>query len=69
MKNYNRRGLMVGVVQLLLALFCLITIIVTGFDVKLLVLGGIIALLGITSVLNSFSKEATRKEWLDNEDE
>lgn len=69
MKNYNRRGLMVGIVQLLLALFCLITIIVTGFDVKLLVLGGIIALLGITSVLNSFSKEATRKEWLDNEDE
>ena len=26
MKNYNRRGLMVGIVQLLLALFCLITI-------------------------------------------
>ena len=69
MKNYNRRGLMTGIVQIFLSVFCLITMIVTNFDVKLAVLGIIIALLGITSVLNSFSKEATRKEWLDNEDE
>ena len=62
MKNYNRRGLMSGIVQLLLSVFCLITMTVTGFDVKLAVLGIIIALLGMTSVISSFSKEATRKE-------
>ena len=45
MKNYNRRGLMRGIVQLLLSVFCLITMTVTGFDVKLAVLGIIIALL------------------------
>ncbi|MFQ6805658.1 MAG: DUF2178 domain-containing protein [Lachnospiraceae bacterium] len=69
MKNYNRRGLIIGIVQLLLSVFCFITMIVTGFDVKLAVLGIIIALLGITSVINSFSKEETRKELIDNEDE
>lgn len=69
MKNYNRRGLIIGIVQLLLSVFCFITIIVTGFDVKLAVLGIIIVLLGITSVINSFSKETTRKELIDNEDE
>ena len=69
MKNYNRRGLMSGIVQLLLSVFCLITMTVTGFDVKLAVLGIIIALLGMTSVISSFSKEATRKELIDNEDE
>ena len=36
---------------------------------KLAVLGIIIALLGITSVINSFSKEETRKELIENEDE
>ena len=61
MKNYNRRGLIIGIVQLLLSVFCFITMIVTNFDVKLAVLGIIIALLGITSVINSFSKEETRK--------
>ena len=45
MKNYNRRGLIIGIVQLLLSVFCFITMIVTGFDVKLAVLGIIIALL------------------------
>ena len=69
MKNYNRRGLIIGIVQLLLSAFCLITMIVTNFDVKLAVLGIIIALLGITSIINSFSKEAARKELIDNEDE
>ena len=69
MKNYSRRGLIIGIVQLLLSVFCFITMIVTGFDVKLAVLGIIIALLGITSVINSFSKEETRKELIDNEDE
>lgn len=69
MKDYNRRGLIIGIVQLLLSVFCFITMIVTGFDVKLAVLGIIIALLGITSVINSFSKEETRKELIDNEDE
>ena len=69
MKYYNRRGLMSGIVQLLLSVFCLITMTVTGFDVKLAVLGIIIALLGMTSVISSFSKEATRKELIDNEDE
>ena len=69
MKNYNRRGLIIGIVQLLLSVFCFITMIVTDFDVKLAVLGIIIALLGITSVINSFSKEETRKELIDNEDE
>ena len=69
MKNYNRRGLIVGIVQLLLSAFCLITMIVTGFDVKLTVLGIIMSLLGITSIINSFLKEASRKELLDNEDE
>ncbi len=69
MKNYNRRGLISGIVQLLLSVFCLITMIVTGFDVKLAVLGIIVALLGITSVINSFSKETTKKELIDNEDE
>ena len=69
MKNYNGRGLIIGIVQLLLSVFCYITMIVTGFDVKLAVLGIIIALLGITSVINSFSKEETRKELIDNEDE
>ena len=69
MKNHNRRGLIIGIVQLLLSVFCFITMIVTGFDVKLAVLGIIIALLGITSVINSFSKEETRKELIDNEDE
>ena len=69
MKNYNRRGLIIGIVQLFLSVFCFITMIVTGFDVKLAVLGIIIALLGITSVINSFSKEETRKELIENEDE
>ena len=69
MKNYNRRGLIIGIVQLLLSVFCFITMIVTDFDVKLAVLGIIIALLGITSVINSFSKEETRKELIENEDE
>ena len=69
MKNYNRRGLIIGIVQFLLSAFCLITMIVTNFDVKLAVLGIIMALLGITSIINSFSKEATRKELIDNEDE
>lgn len=69
MKNYNRRGLMTGIVQIFLSVFCLITMIVTSFDVKLAILGIIIAILGITSVINSFSKEAARKELIDNEDE
>ena len=69
MKNYNRRGLIGGIVQLLLSVFCLITMFITGFDAKLAVLGIIIALLGITSIINSFSKEATRKEKIDSEDE
>ena len=69
MKNYSRRGLIVGIVQLFLFVFCLITMFITGFDVKLAVLGIIIALLGITSIINSFSKETTRKEKIDNEDE
>lgn len=69
MKNYNRRGLMTGIVQIFLSIFCLITMIVTSFDVKLAILGIIIAILGITSVINSFSKEAARKELIDNEDE
>ena len=69
MKIYNRRGFITGIVQLLLSVFCLITLIVTGFDVKLMVLGIIIALLGITGVINSFSKEAARKERIDNDDE
>ena len=69
MKNYNRRGLIVGIVQLLLSAFCFITMIIRGFDMRLSVLGIIIALLGINSVISSFSKEATRKELLDNADE
>ena len=69
MKNYNWRGLIGGIVQLLLSVFCLITMFITGFDAKLAVLGIIIALLGITSIINSFSKEATRKEKIDSEDE
>lgn len=69
MKNYNRQGLMIGIVQIFLSVFCLITMIVTNFDVKLAILGIIIAILGITSVINSFSKEAARKELIDNEDE
>ena len=56
MKNYNRRGLITGIVQLLLCAFCLITMFITGFDVKLAVLGIIVALLGIASIVNSFSK-------------
>ena len=35
MKNYNRRGLIIGIVQLLLSVFCFITMIVTGFVVKM----------------------------------
>lgn len=60
---------MTGIVQIFLSVFCLITMIVTSFDVKLAILGIIIAILGITSVINSFSKEAARKELIDNEDE
>lgn len=60
---------MIGIVQIFLSVFCLITMIVTSFDVKLAILGIIIAILGITSVINSFSKEAARKELIDNEDE
>lgn len=69
MKNYNRRGLVVGIIQLLLSIFCLITMIITGFDAKLAVLGIILALLGITGVINSFSKEASRKDLVYSEDE
>ena len=60
---------MTGIVQIFLSVFCLITMIVTSFDVKLAILGIIIAILGITSVINRFSKEAARKELIDNEDE
>ena len=62
MKNYNRRGLITGIVQLLLCAFCLITMFITGFDVKLAVLGIIVALLGIASIVNSFSKETTKEK-------
>ena len=69
MKNYNRRGLITGIVQLLLCAFCLITMFITGFDVKLAVLGIIVALLGITSIVNSFSKETTKREKIESNDE
>ena len=69
MKNYNRRGLIIGIGQLFLSVFSFITMLITSFDVKLAILGIIMAMLGITSVINSFSKEAARKELIDNEDE
>ena len=69
MENHDRRGLITGSVQLLLCAFCLITMFITGFDVKLAVLGIIVALLGITSIVKSFSKEATKREKIESNDE
>ena len=69
MKNYNRRGLITGIAEISIAVFCIVSFFITDFDIKLAILGGIIALIGISSITNSFSKEVTRQEKIENLDE
>ena len=69
MKNYNRRGLITGIAEIIIAVFCIVSFFITDFDIKLAILGGIIALIGISSITNSFSKEVTRQEKIENLDE
>lgn len=69
MKNYNRRGLITGIAEVIMAVFCIVSFFITDFDIKLAILGGIIALIGILSITSSFSKEVTRKEKIENLDE
>ena len=69
MKNYNKRGLITGIAEVIIAAFSIVSFFITGFDMRLAILGGIIALIGISNIINSFSKEATRKEKIENLDE
>ncbi|MFQ9015264.1 MAG: hypothetical protein ACLR6S_15125 [Lacrimispora saccharolytica] len=68
MKIYNKKGFFIGIAELILFVFCIVTII-TEFDWKLLILGIAVGLFGIVSISNSLSKEATDREQIEKEDE
>lgn len=69
MKIYNKKGFFIGIAELILCVFCIVTIIITEFDWKLLILGIAVGLFGIVSISNSLSKEATDREQIEKEDE
>ena len=69
MKIYNKKGFFIGIAELILFVFCIVTIIITEFDWKLLILGISVGLFGIVSISNSLSKEATDREQIEKEDE
>ena len=56
MKIYNKKGFFIGIAELILCVFCIVTIIITEFDWKLLILGIAVGLFGIVSISNSLSK-------------
>lgn len=58
-----------GIVEVIIAVSCITSFFITDFDIRLAILGVIIALIGISSITNSFSKEIARKEKIDNLDE
>lgn len=35
MKNYNRRGLITGIAEIIIAVFCIVSFFITDFDIKL----------------------------------
>ena len=61
MKNYNRRGLIIGIVQLLLSAFCLITMIVTNFDVETGGFGNYHSLVGNYQYYQQLFKRGSQK--------
>lgn len=65
MKIYNKKGFFIGIAELILCVFCIVTIIITEFDWKLLILGIAVGLFGIVSISNSLSKEATDREQIE----
>ena len=69
MKIYNKKVFFIGIAELILCVFCIVTIIITEFDWKLLILGIAVGLFGIVSISNSLSKEATDREQIEKEDE
>ena len=69
MKIYNKKGFFIRIAELILFVFFIVTIIITEFDWKLLILGIAVGLFGIVSISNSLSKEATDREQIEKEDE
>lgn len=69
MKIYNKKGFLIGIAELILFAFCIMTIFITKFDWKLLLLGIAVGFFGIISISNSLSKEMTDREQVEKGDE
>lgn len=68
-KIYDRKRFISGVGELVLAAAGVVTIALTGFDLKLLVLTAALLLIGAGSIASSLSKEDTRRQKIEERDE
>ena len=69
MKIYNQKGFLAGAAGLILFAACIVTILITGFDWKLLIAGIAIGIFGMVDISNSLSKEAADRERIEADDE
>lgn len=69
MKIYNKKQFTSGLISLMIFLMALISVILRGLSIKIIIIMPILLLFSITEIRISFSKDMSKKNLIENEDE